>query len=119
MNFLGNLLWIIFGGLISSIVWFLIGVCWCLTIIGIPIGLQCFKFSNFILLPFGKQILISNKTSHSILNVFWIIFSGIELAIYHFLIGLMLGISIIGIPFAIQQFKFIKLALFPFGAKIK
>lgn len=118
MNFLGNLLWLIFGGLLSSIAWFLAGCLWCVTLIGIPIGIQCFKFASLMLSPFGKDIMYGGGTLSLIANVFWLLLSGLPLAIMHLLCGIALCITIIGIPFGLQQFKFTKLALMPFGASI-
>ena len=55
MKFIGNVIWIICGGLLSAIGWWLAGGLWCITIIGIPVGVQCFKLSSISLNPFGKQ----------------------------------------------------------------
>lgn len=118
MSLLGNILWIILGGFLSSIVWLFVGCIWCITIIGIPIGIQCFKFARLMFLPFGKDVQFSSSTGHIILNIFWILFSGIELAIMHLIIGALLCIMIIGIPFGLQHFKFAKLSIMPFGATI-
>lgn len=119
MSFIGNLLWILFGGWIAALGWFAVGLLWCITIIGIPIGLQCFKFSGLSLFPFGKEIYVATDTPKVLINVLWIIFGGIELAITHLVIGIILYITIIGIPFGKQHFKLAKLALFPVGAKVR
>ena len=118
MNLLGNIIWIICGGLISAIIWAFFGIMWCITIIGIPVGLQCFKFAYLTLVPFGKDIEYKDNISSIIINVFWLIFGGIELALTHICIGIFCCITIIGIPFGMQHFKLAKLALMPFGAKI-
>ncbi len=118
MNTIGNILWFIICGLWLGIGWFLVGFVWCITIIGIPIGLQCFKLGMLSLLPFGKDIQYSEKISSFFLNVLWIIFGGIFLAIEAIVIGAILCVTIIGIPFGIQCFKIAKLALLPFGANI-
>lgn len=118
MGCLGNILWFIFGGFLSAIGWFLVGCVWCITIVGIPIGLQCFKIAGLSLWPFGKEVVPSNRTSSLILNILWLIFGGLELALNHLLWGLLLSITIIGIPFGQQHFKLAKLALVPFGAEI-
>ena len=99
MNTLGNFLWFIFGGLFSGILWLLAGLIWCITIIGIPIGLQCFKFA-------------------SLVNVIWIVFFGLEMAVANLIIGCLWCITIIGIPFGKQFFKLAQLSLMPFGAQI-
>ncbi|MCR5154767.1 MAG: YccF domain-containing protein [Lachnospiraceae bacterium] len=119
MSFIGNLLWIIFGGLFSAIGWWLAGILWCITIVGIPIGLQCFKLSSVSLCPFGKEVRYGGGAGSFIVNVLWFIISGIELAIGNFLMGCLLCITIIGIPFGKQFFKIAKLSLAPFGASVK
>jgi uncharacterized membrane protein YccF (DUF307 family) len=119
MNFIGNILWLLLGGIISFILWVLAGLVLCLTIIGIPFGLQCFKIAEFVLWPFGKEIELGNFGAGGlILNVIWLLLFGWELAIFHVVIGLVLCVTIIGIPFGLQHFKFAKLGLIPFGAKI-
>lgn len=119
MSFIGNLFWILFGGWIAALGWFVVGLLWCITIIGIPIGLQCFKFSALSLFPFGKEVYVATDTPKVLINVLWIIFGGIELAFTHLVIGIILYITIIGIPFGKQHFKLAKLALFPVGAKVR
>ncbi|MBO0420712.1 YccF domain-containing protein [Vagococcus fluvialis] len=118
MNFLGNLIWLIFGGLTGAISWFLAGCLWCVTIIGIPVGLQCFKIAGLSLWPFGKQVVYSNSSMSLLVNIIWLIVSGLPLAIGHFISGLLLCITIIGIPFGRQSFKLAQLALMPFGARV-
>ena len=109
MNFLGNLIWLIFGGLVGAISWFLAGCLWCITIIGIPVGLQCFKIAGLSLWPFGKQVVYSSSSMSLIVNIIWLIVSGLPLAIGHFISGLLLCITIIGIPFGRQSFKLAQL----------
>ena len=119
MNFLCNIIWLIFGGIIGAILWFLVGLILCLTVIGIPFGMQCFKIATLVLWPFGKEVEIGNfGVGGMIFNIIWLIFFGWEFAIAHLVIGLLFCITIIGIPFGLQHFKFAKLGLIPFGAKI-
>ena len=118
MNLLGNILWFICGGIISGLSWILAGVIWCITIIGIPIGLQCFKFAGLSFWPFGKQVVYGGGAMSTIANIFWLLFSGIPLALENLLLGLICCITIIGIPFGKQFFKIAELALTPFGAKV-
>lgn len=118
MNFLGNILWLIFGGLVGAISWFLAGILWCITIIGIPVGLQCFKFAELCLWPFGKKVIHEGGGGSCLLNIIWIIISGLPLALGHLLSGVLLCITIIGIPFGMQSFKLASLALMPFGTRI-
>lgn len=76
MKIIGNILWLLFGGLILSCLWFLPGLLLCATIIGIPVGIQCFKFSALMLAPFGKEVIYSNSTSSFLLNILWILLFG-------------------------------------------
>ena len=118
MRTLGNILWFILGGFISAIVFFVIGLVLCITIIGIPFGRQCFKLSKLSLSPFGKTI----KTrfgSHPIANLLWFICGGEVEALVYILVGILFHITIIGIPFGKQYFKFANLVAFPFGATIE
>lgn len=119
MNCLGNFLWLIFGGFICGISWCLAGIVWCITIIGIPVGIQCFKFAVLCFFPFGKEVTYGGGAGSLILNVIWLIASGLVLAVEHLALGLVLCLTIIGIPFGLQQFKLAKLALMPFGATIQ
>ncbi|NLJ89448.1 MAG: YccF domain-containing protein [Clostridiales bacterium] len=118
MGCLGNILWLIFGGLISGLSWLLVGLLWCITIVGIPIGLQCFKFASLAFMPFGKEVQYGGGFGSLILNIIWLIISGIPLAIESALIGVLLCITIVGIPFGLQHFKIAKLALMPFGSTV-
>lgn len=119
MKILGNILWFLFGGALIGLIWFVVGLLWCVTIVGIPVGLQCFKMSGITFFPFGKEIVFDTKTSSVILNVFWLIFGGLELAFVYFSLSVAFCCTLIGIPFGIQAFKFVRLSLFPFGAEIK
>ena len=119
MRIILNLLWLLFGGLISALGWVLTGCLWCITIVGIPVGLQCFKLASISLDPFGKEIVYEDGSPVSfLLNILWIIFGGIEMAIANALIGVILCITIIGIPWGKQYFKIAKLSLMPFGATV-
>lgn len=118
MSIFGNIIWFLFGGFLAGLVWTLFGLLWCLTIIGIPLGLQCFKFALLSLFPFGKDIEYGGGAGSFLMNVFWLLLGGIEIAITHAVFGLILCCTIIGIPFGLQHFKLAKLALMPFGAHI-
>lgn len=117
MKTIGNILWFIFTGLASALACFFIGLVWCITIIGIPFGKQCFKMAGLFLWPFGK-IVRSNFGAHPIANILWIIFGGVELAIGFVFVGIIWCITIIGIPFGKQCFKLAALSIAPFGATI-
>lgn len=119
MHLLGNIIWIIFGGFFAAILWFIAGLVCCITFIGIPFGIQCFKISAFVLYPFGRDVEIKGfGIGRLVGNVIWIIILGWELCVYHLLVGLLLCITIIGIPFGRQHFKLAKLSLVPFGSRI-
>ncbi|MCR5773703.1 MAG: YccF domain-containing protein [Lachnospiraceae bacterium] len=118
MRILGNILWIIFGGLFSALGWILAGCLWCITIVGIPIGLQCFKLSSISFNPFGKEIIYDGGTVSVLVNVLWFILSGLELAIGNAVMGCILCVTIVGIPFGMQFFKIARLSLAPFGATV-
>ncbi len=118
MNIIGNIFWLLICGLVLGCLWAVIGLLWCITIIGIPIGVQCFKFVGLCLWPFGRDIAFGGSLVSLLMNILWIIFGGIEICLIALAIGLVLCISIIGIPFGLQCFKIAKLALLPFGASI-
>ncbi len=119
MNFIGNIIWLIFGGIIAAILWSIAGLVLCITVIGIPFGLQCFKIAKFVLWPFGKEIELGHFGAGGLIfNIIWIIVFGWEFAIAHAIIGLAFCITIVGIPFGLQHFKFAALGFIPFGAKI-
>ena len=119
MKELGNILWFIFGGLGSGLSWILAGVLCCITIIGIPLGKQCFKFAGLAFFPFKKEVVYGGGTVSMIANIIWLIFCGIPMAIGNAVIGGIWCITIIGIPFGKQFFKLAKLSLMPFGATVR
>ena len=94
-----------------------LGIFWCITIIGIPFGLQAFKFAKLSFWPFGREVQ-GHFGKHPIMNILWFILGGFGLAISFLVLGLVWCVTIIGIPFGLQAFKFAKLALAPFGAEI-
>ncbi|MCL1945402.1 MAG: YccF domain-containing protein [Firmicutes bacterium] len=112
-----NVIWLIFGGLFVALAYFIAGIIWCITIIGIPFGLQSFKFASLSLAPFGRHV-DSNPSRHIIANVIWLILFGWYTAIGFLIGGILICITIVGIPFGLQLFKYAKLALMPFGAEI-
>lgn len=118
MKTIGNVLWFLFSGLGMFIGWGILGIFWCITIIGIPFGKQCFKFASLSVWPFGREA-EKNFSSHPIANIIWLLFGGLELAIGFAFVGIIWCITIIGIPFGKQCFKLAGLALTPFGATIK
>ena len=121
MKLLGNILWFLLGGFIVSIYYFIVGLLFCITIIGIPFGLQLIKLAGFALWPFGHDIESDTNDGGClsiIMNVIWILVGGIEIAMLHLTFGVVLCVTIIGIPFGIQHFKMALLALIPFGKRI-
>ena len=119
MRILGNIIWIILGGLLSALGWIIVGILWCITIIGLPVGLQCFKMASISLNPFGKDIRYEGGAVSLLLNIIWLFAGGLELAFANAVLGMLLCITVVGIPFGMQFFKIAKLALFPFGAVVE
>ncbi len=118
MSCLGNVLWFVFGGIFLGLGWLLAGILWCITIVGIPVGMQCFKLAQLAFFPFGKDVRYGGGPASCLLNGFWLILSGIWLALEACIIGAVFCITIVGIPFGLQCFKIAKLSLMPFGAEI-
>lgn len=121
MNFLGNIIWLLFGGLVSALGYLIGGMVLCLTIIGIPFGLQCFKLAAFVLWPFGRMAVNTSSATGCLplfLNIIWLLCGGLWIALSHIVFGLLLFVTIIGIPFAKQHFKLVEISLMPFGKKI-
>lgn len=119
MSCLGNIIWIIFGGFFNALAWFVIGCLWSITIVGIPIGIQCFKMARLQFTPFGKEVVTTNDSSVNLFfNILWIIFGGVELCIANLISAFFLCITIVGIPFAMQSLKLAKLSLMPFGKEV-
>ncbi len=122
MRFLANILWIILGGGIILFIEYLVGaMLLCLTIIGIPFGLQKIKLAMFALAPFGRQVQCNQAASGClaiVFNVLWILMGGIWIAVTHLVLALIYAILIIGIPFARQHIKMASLAIAPFGREV-
>lgn len=119
MSCLGNIIWFLFAGLWQGLGWSLAGILWSVTIIGIPIGRQCFKFAALSFCPFGKEVQPGGGPVSLVLNIIWLIVSGLPLAITAAANGIVLCLTIIGIPFGRQCFKLALLALMPFGARVR
>lgn len=119
MRIIGNILWWIFGGLETAVGYLGAGLVLCLTIIGIPFGLQLFKMAMVMIFPFGSQVSDAKAgVGSTLLNLIWVVLAGIWIAIVHWIFGILLYITIIGIPFGNKHFKFAKVALWPFGRDI-
>lgn len=120
MNLILNLLWALLGGgILTALEYVLVGLVCCITLIGLPFGLQCFKIAGLALFPFGKlydepEMSLSTLTG----NLLWILFAGIWIFLSHLALALPLAVSIIGLPFAFQHLKLGMLAFAPFGTRI-
>lgn len=122
MSILGNILWFILGGLFIFLYYCLGGVLLCISIIGIPFGIQCFKISQMALMPFGREVFDQTQPTGVlaiIMNILWLVFFGIEIATTHLIFAALCAITIIGLPFAKQHIKLIALAISPFGKEIR
>jgi uncharacterized membrane protein YccF (DUF307 family) len=118
MGILGNIIWFMFGGAVTGLLWCFAGIIWSITLIGIPIGKQCFKIAKLCFFPFGKTVENTGGTGSFLLNMLWICFTGWTLAVEAVVIGLIYCLTIVGIPFGKQYFKIAKLALMPFGSEV-
>lgn len=123
MKILFNILWLIFGGLNAAIEYFLASLILMVTIIGIPFGIQTMKIGVLTLWPFGSKVVDSHSPSgigciNIFMNILWFFVGGIWIWLTHIFYGLLLCITIIGIPFGRQHFKLAGLSLFPFGKEI-
>lgn len=121
MNTLGNIIWVVFGGFIIFLEYIVAGLLLCITIVGIPFGLQVFKLAELALWPFGKHIEYMDYAPgclSTIMNILWILLGGIWISLTHLIFAILFAITIIGIPFAKQHFKLASLALTPFGRRV-
>ena len=118
MRVLGNILWIILGGLAIAIGWALVGLILCISIIGVPLGIQAFKMAGLTLTPFGKTVQYGGGGGSTLAHILWVVLVGWWMALGYLGAGVLNCITIIGIPFGLQSFKMAKLALWPFGAEI-
>ncbi|MEM1415023.1 MAG: YccF domain-containing protein [Myxococcota bacterium] len=122
MSLLGNLVWLLFGGFLSALGYILGGLAMCLTVVGIPFGIQSIKLGVATLAPFGKE-LHEQEDADSVLrivfNVVWLVFAGWQIALNHLFWAFVLGITIVGLPFAKQHLKLIPMALLPLGRSLR
>ncbi|GAB4404511.1 MAG: YccF domain-containing protein [Anaerolineales bacterium] len=123
MSLIGNLLWIFLGGgILVSLCYLVGGIVLCATIVGIPFGVQCFKLAWLALVPFGKEVDSSGSARGLlaiVMNILWLVCGGLEVAVVHLVFAVLCAITIIGLPFAKQHMKLLRLALVPFGATIR
>ncbi|MGL5561233.1 MAG: YccF domain-containing protein [Tannerellaceae bacterium] len=121
MNVLLNIVWLIFGGIVTAVEYFISSILMMITIVGIPFGLQTLKMAGMALWPFGKKVVTTDSAGGCLsvlMNIIWILVGGIWICLSHLAFGLFLCITIIGIPFGVQHFKLAALALTPFGKTI-
>ena len=118
MSFIGNIIWLIFGGFMSGIGYIIGGLGICATIIGIPFGIKAINLGIATFTPFDKEVIAKPSADDlltTIFNLIWIVLFGWGIALSHLLWGIILAITIVGLPFAKQHFKLMILALLPFG----
>ena len=121
MRILGNIIWLLFGGLMIAIEYILAGLILCLTIVGIPFGYQAMKLGLLALFPFNQTVVKDHGSTGCLsaaMNVLWFFVGGIFIVITHFFWGVILAITIVGIPFATQHFKLMSMVLTPFGRDV-
>jgi uncharacterized membrane protein YccF (DUF307 family) len=121
MKILGNLVWLIFGGIIIAIEYFIGSIVLMVTIVGIPFGIQTLKMAALAIWPFGRDTRVHSRASgclYILMNLIWLLSGGIWIALTHAFFGLLLCITIVGIPFGLQHFKLTAVALNPFGRDI-
>ena len=121
MSLIGNIIWLIFGGFFAGLGYILGGLALCITIIGLPLGLKAIGFGFTVMLPFGKSVQATDSSGGclaTVFNILWLVLFGWEIALVHLGFGIIFGITIIGIPFALQHFKLVPVALFPFSYKL-
>lgn len=122
MKFLGNILWLILGGAVIALIYCLVGLLMCITIIGIPFGLQLFKLGAYALWPFGHELVDKPNEPGCVsvvMNLIWILLGWWEIALLHLACGLVFCITIVGIPWGLQHFKMVIPSIFPFGKEIR
>lgn len=122
MSFIGNIIWLVFGGFFAGLGYILGGLAMCLTIIGIPFGIQLMKLGAATMAPFGKELSSdpdSGGCLYILFNVIWLVLFGWEIAMIHLTSAGVLAITIVGIPFALQHIKLIPMSLFPFGMHLR
>ena len=117
MRTIGNILWVIFAGIWLALAYAIAGLLFCITIVGIPFGVQAFKLAGLSLWPFGRTVVPKSEGGCLEVgaNIVWLVLFGWEIFLGHLVAGAILCITIIGIPFGIQAFKLSVLALWPFG----
>lgn len=122
MKFLGNLVWLLLGGIVIALIYYFVGLLMCISIIGIPFGLQLFKLGTYALWPFGRE-LVSGPNEPGcltiLMNAVWLLLGWWEIALTHLVCGLLFCVTIVGIPWGLKHFKLALASVFPFGKEIR
>lgn len=122
MNSIGNIFWLLLGGILIAFIYYFVGFLLCLTIIGIPFGIQLFKLGTYSLWPFGHELVDGPNEPGCVsvvMNLLWILLGWWEIALLHVVCGIIFLLTIVGIPFALQHFKMAFASIFPFGKEIR
>ena len=122
MNGLGNILWLVLGGIVIALIYYVVGLLLCIAIIGIPFGIQLFKLGTYALWPFGRELVNGPDEPGCLsilMNLLWILLGWWEIALLHLFFGLLFCITIVGIPWGLQHFKMALASIFPFGKEIR
>lgn len=122
MNSVGNIFWLLLGGIVIAIIYYIVGLLMCITLIGIPFGIQLFKLGTYSLWPFGHELLDGPNEPGCVsvfMNLIWILCGWWEIAILHVFCGLIFCITLVGIPLGMQHFKMAVASIFPFGKEIR
>lgn len=118
MRTIGNIIWIVFGGLATAVWWAFLGIFFHITIVGIPLGRISFRMAALTLTPFGKRVEYGGGAPSLIANIVWIVIAGLPAAIAYVLLGCIYCVTVVGVPFGMQLFKMAKLSLMPFGSSL-
>jgi len=122
MNSIGNILWLILGGILVALIYWIVGLLMCITVIGIPFGIQLFKLGTYALWPFGHELVNGEGEPGClsiVMNLIWILLGWWEIALIHLVCGLVFCITIVGLPFGIMHFRLGIQSIFPFGKEIR
>jgi uncharacterized membrane protein YccF (DUF307 family) len=121
MSVIGNIIWLVFGGFVAGMEYILGGLLMCLTVVGIPFGVQSIRLGVSTFAPFGKEVVDSTRQGalKLVFDVIWILLFGWEIAMTHLVSALVLAITVVGIPFAKQHVKLVPIALFPFSKDLQ
>ncbi len=121
MKLLGNILWLVLGGLLIAMIYYAVGLLMCITIIGIPFGVQLFKLGTYALWPFGHELVDGPNQPGClsiVMNLLWILLGWWQIALLHLGCGVLFCITIIGIPWGVQHLRMALATVFPFGKEI-